>query len=237
MDAVRVNDIQKYLDISNIQAYSINGAKITFLLSRPHSKLAKAGFHCCEMCGRSIADPVRFCSIGCKLECAKQNRDDTSVSLSVHWEEHGAHDFYETGEYRSSEKASDTPPMLCDSEDDMHSCDYPIALPMKKLLVDQWGMEHVESPVKKFKSQKLIDRSTQSREKGIVHEMSLSPLSYTSVGDLDDSWSTLSTRKRLFSSEWLLQSNQQTSVTSRNNGLPSLKAQRRKGIPQRAPLH
>ncbi|CAK9199385.1 unnamed protein product [Sphagnum troendelagicum] len=69
-DAVRVLDIQKLLDVSSIQAYTINSSKILFLHSRPPQKLQsfKAGglrFNC-ETCHRSIADPVSFCSINCK---------------------------------------------------------------------------------------------------------------------------------------------------------------------------
>ncbi|EFJ06443.1 hypothetical protein SELMODRAFT_131111, partial [Selaginella moellendorffii] len=67
MDAVRINDLHKLLDTTGIQPYTINGAKIAFLLSRPQSRLAKGSLRCCETCGRSISDPLRFCSISCKL--------------------------------------------------------------------------------------------------------------------------------------------------------------------------
>lgn len=66
-DVVRITDIHKYLDISNIQAYTINSAKIVFLQSRPQPKLCKGAPKYCDTCHRSLADQVRFCSINCKL--------------------------------------------------------------------------------------------------------------------------------------------------------------------------
>ncbi|CAA2972319.1 hypothetical protein DCAR_030293 [Olea europaea subsp. europaea] len=72
-DVVRVQDIQKYLDSSQIQTYKINGEKAVHLNSRPQLKefaktsKPKAGASC-EACGRHIQDlPNRFCSIACKV--------------------------------------------------------------------------------------------------------------------------------------------------------------------------
>jgi hypothetical protein len=67
-DVVRIADIQKYLDIGNIQAYTINSAKIVFLQSRPQPKLCKGAPKYCDTCHRSLADQVKFCSINCKLQ-------------------------------------------------------------------------------------------------------------------------------------------------------------------------
>ncbi|KAJ7548205.1 hypothetical protein O6H91_07G002700 [Diphasiastrum complanatum] len=67
VNAVRINDIHKLIDVSDIQSYVINSAKIVFLLSRPQQKLVKGARHWCTSCGRTIADPVMYCSIGCKL--------------------------------------------------------------------------------------------------------------------------------------------------------------------------
>ncbi len=78
-DAVRISDIQKLLDVSGIQAYTINSAKILFLQNRatqPQQQKPQKSSSCskggggvrfnCETCHRSIADQVRFCSINCK---------------------------------------------------------------------------------------------------------------------------------------------------------------------------
>ncbi|KAI3671887.1 hypothetical protein L1987_87084 [Smallanthus sonchifolius] len=73
-DVVRLQDIQKHFDCSNIQTYKINGEKAVHLNHRPQqhkdSKLSKSKIYgtFCEACGRHIQDiPNRFCSIACKI--------------------------------------------------------------------------------------------------------------------------------------------------------------------------
>ncbi|KAK9051206.1 hypothetical protein SSX86_027832 [Deinandra increscens subsp. villosa] len=73
-DVVRLQDIQKHLDCSNIQTYKINGEKAVHLNHRPQqhrdSKPSKSKIYgtYCEACGRHIQDvPNRFCSIACKV--------------------------------------------------------------------------------------------------------------------------------------------------------------------------
>ncbi len=96
-DVVRVVDIHKLLDFSNIQLYTINSAKILFLQSRkpPQQapKMTKGGGggssgglpapHYCHTCQRSIADPVRFCSLLCKLTGIRQNTHDFTLSFTL----------------------------------------------------------------------------------------------------------------------------------------------------------
>lgn len=82
-DVVRITDMQKYLDLSNIQPYTINGAKIVFLQSRPQPKLCKGAATYCDTCHRSLADQVRFCSINCKLVAIQDaSEQDTELKLS-----------------------------------------------------------------------------------------------------------------------------------------------------------
>ncbi|XP_010940498.1 protein RGF1 INDUCIBLE TRANSCRIPTION FACTOR 1 [Elaeis guineensis] len=81
-DVVRVSEIQKALDITGVQTYVINSARVLFLNERPQTRAsakAAASPHTCEICSRSLLDPVRFCSLGCKLVWIKRDGDASFV--------------------------------------------------------------------------------------------------------------------------------------------------------------
>ncbi|XP_072985029.1 protein RGF1 INDUCIBLE TRANSCRIPTION FACTOR 1 [Typha latifolia] len=85
-DVVRVAEVEAALDISGVQTYVINSARVVFLNERPQprgggasSGKASSSAHTCEICARSLLDPFRFCSLGCKLVGIKRNGDASFV--------------------------------------------------------------------------------------------------------------------------------------------------------------
>ncbi|CAL5212202.1 unnamed protein product [Lathyrus oleraceus] len=94
-DVVRVAEIQKVLDISGVQTYVINSARVIFINERPQNQIkttnavisaSKTNSHLCEICTRYLLDPFRFCSLGCKLVGIKKN-GNASFILSTKKEE------------------------------------------------------------------------------------------------------------------------------------------------------
>jgi len=75
-DVVRVSEIENALDIRGVQTYVINSARVLFLNERPQPKNSSHGAasstpktmsYFCETCCRTLLDPFRFCSLGCKV--------------------------------------------------------------------------------------------------------------------------------------------------------------------------
>ncbi|XP_010271215.1 PREDICTED: uncharacterized protein LOC104607293 [Nelumbo nucifera] len=73
-DVVRLHDMQKHLDCSKVQPYTINGAKVIFLNPRPQSKPSKSNCgSSCLVCERGLTEPNCYCSIACKVSVLKED--------------------------------------------------------------------------------------------------------------------------------------------------------------------
>lgn len=68
-DVVRACDMSTHLDVSGVQTYIINQAKVMFLNQRPQSKMGRPGApDACQTCARTLRDGCSYCSLACKVE-------------------------------------------------------------------------------------------------------------------------------------------------------------------------
>uniref|UniRef100_A0A453SZW7 B box-type domain-containing protein n=1 Tax=Aegilops tauschii subsp. strangulata TaxID=200361 RepID=A0A453SZW7_AEGTS len=65
-DVVRLDDLERLIDCSFVQPYTINSAKVIFLKPRPQSRPFKGSGNVCLTCDRILQEPFHFCCLSCK---------------------------------------------------------------------------------------------------------------------------------------------------------------------------
>eukprot|EP00249_Psilotum_nudum_P008954 c21613_g1_i2 orf=402-1166(-) len=75
-DVIRLQDIQKLLDCSQVQTYIINSARVVFLNQRPQPRPSKGAGNICDTCERSLQDAYRYCSVACKVDAVLSQGKD-----------------------------------------------------------------------------------------------------------------------------------------------------------------
>ncbi|XXG52040.1 hypothetical protein AAC387_Pa03g0460 [Persea americana] len=80
-DVVRLEDIERLIDCSNVQAYTINSAKVVFIKKRPQSRQFKGSGNYCTSCDRCLQEPYIHCSLGCKVDFLLRHKNDLSPYL------------------------------------------------------------------------------------------------------------------------------------------------------------
>ncbi|XP_059455672.1 protein RGF1 INDUCIBLE TRANSCRIPTION FACTOR 1 [Corylus avellana] len=80
-DVVRLEDLQKLIDCSNVQPYTINSAKVVFIKKRPQNRQFKGSGNYCTSCDRSLQEPFIHCSLGCKVDFVLKHYKDLSPYL------------------------------------------------------------------------------------------------------------------------------------------------------------
>nr|GMD05447.1 uncharacterized protein LOC109165806 [Ipomoea batatas] len=77
-DVIRLDDLEKLIDCSYIQPYTINSAKVIFLNQRAQSRSCKGSANSCFTCDRILQVPFSFCSLSCKVDFMVYHNQDLS---------------------------------------------------------------------------------------------------------------------------------------------------------------
>ncbi|XP_062234163.1 protein RGF1 INDUCIBLE TRANSCRIPTION FACTOR 1-like [Phragmites australis] len=82
-DVVRLDDLDRLVDCSFVQPYTINSAKVIFLKPRPQSRPFKGSGNVCLTCDRILQEPFHFCCLSCKVDHVMMQGGDLSNIVYV----------------------------------------------------------------------------------------------------------------------------------------------------------
>ncbi|KAK6944419.1 PLATZ transcription factor, partial [Dillenia turbinata] len=121
-DVVRLEDLEKLIDCSNVQAYTINSAKVVFIKKRPQNRQFKGSGNYCTSCDRSLQEPYIHCSLGCKVDFVLKHYKDLSPFLRTCKTLHLSPDFLIPHDLGDEEITNETPnSTIVDYEEPMNS--------------------------------------------------------------------------------------------------------------------
>ncbi|WOL12273.1 hypothetical protein Cni_G21039 [Canna indica] len=164
-DVVRLDDLEKLIDCSYVQPYTINSAKVIFLKPRPQSRPSKGSANICLTCDRILQEPFHFCSLSCKVDHVMLQGEDLSSILFRFDESDFAFSHFENLRMDSSDPLEEDGPttataMLEENKDGSpSSCT---------------GSGRASSGTKKNKSGGFFLLSLNNRRKGAPHRSPLS---------------------------------------------------------------
>ncbi|KAE9464359.1 hypothetical protein RHGRI_009152 [Rhododendron griersonianum] len=108
-DVVRLEDLEKIIDCSNVQAYTINSAKVVFIKKRPQNRQFKGSGNYCTSCDRSLQEPYIHCSLGCKVDFLVKHYKDLSPYIRPCHTLQLSPDFFVPQEMGDDEMTYETP--------------------------------------------------------------------------------------------------------------------------------
>ena len=82
-EVARQADMAKLMDVSGVQPYVINSARVLFLNERPQPRPGRGGGSECATCGRCLQAGFEYCSVACKASTLLEGGDTLELPASA----------------------------------------------------------------------------------------------------------------------------------------------------------